>query len=298
MGKYVIGVDGGGTKTETVAYSLDGEVLGKVLTGFGNLVNGKDEALRNINAGVEELINKLGKEDLAKVYLGLAGSEVGNNAQIVQDELKNKFNIDAVVMNDSELALKAMLKGNDGILTIAGTGSISFGINKGTQFKCGGWGQLLGDEGAAYKISIEAFKNMIHEYDYGIGLSNLSKAILESLDLNDVDDIVGFVYSKTKDEIASICPIVSKFAENGDKIALEIMKNEATAIAKTTARVYEALEFEECQIGLVGGVIRKSKVARETFETYLKEKVNVTDFVDDEVSAAMGAYYIFLKENK
>ena len=29
--KYVIGVDGGGTKTEAVAYDLDGNVLGKKL---------------------------------------------------------------------------------------------------------------------------------------------------------------------------------------------------------------------------------------------------------------------------
>ena len=45
---YIIGVDGGGTKTEAVAYDLDGEVLDKALTGFGNLVNGKEEALNNI----------------------------------------------------------------------------------------------------------------------------------------------------------------------------------------------------------------------------------------------------------
>lgn len=298
MSKYVIGVDGGGTKTETVAYDMNGEVLDKVLTGFGNLVNGKEEALKNINAGIETIVNKLGKDNLGKIYLGLAGSEVGNNAQIVHDELKNKFNIDSVVMNDSELALKAMLKGDDGILTIAGTGSISFGIHNGQQFKCGGWGQLLGDDGAAYKIAIEAFKNMINEYDYGMELSDLSKAILNELKITEVDDIVGFIYSKTKDEIASITPIVSKFAEDGDKIALEIIKSEANAIAKTTARVYEALEFEKCKIGLVGGVIRKSKVARETFESYLNERVNVIDFVDDEVSPAIGAYYMYVKENQ
>lgn len=43
---YVIGVDGGGTKTEAVAYSLEGQVLDTTLTGFGNLVNGREEALK------------------------------------------------------------------------------------------------------------------------------------------------------------------------------------------------------------------------------------------------------------
>ena len=62
--KYVIGVDGGGTKTEAVAYDLDGNVLEKSLTGFGNLVKDEKEALKNIIDSLEVILNKLGKEDL------------------------------------------------------------------------------------------------------------------------------------------------------------------------------------------------------------------------------------------
>ena len=124
--KYVIGVDGGGTKTEAVAYDLDGNVLEKSLTGFGNLVNDEKEALKNIIDSLEVILNKLGKEDLQGLYLGLAGSEVGDNAKIVKNEIKNRFDLDSVIMNDGDLALKALLKGEDGILVIAGTGSTAF----------------------------------------------------------------------------------------------------------------------------------------------------------------------------
>ena len=150
--KYVIGVDGGGTKTEAVAYDLNGNVLEKSLTGFGNLVNDEKEALKNIIDSLEVILNKLGKEDLQGLYLGLAGSEVGDNAKIVKDEIKNKFGLDSVIMNDGDLALKALLKGEDGILVIAGTGSTAFGIKGDKEARCGGWGHLLGDEGSAYKL--------------------------------------------------------------------------------------------------------------------------------------------------
>lgn len=38
MVNYVIGVDGGGTKTEIVAFDLNGEIMDRVLRGFGNLL--------------------------------------------------------------------------------------------------------------------------------------------------------------------------------------------------------------------------------------------------------------------
>lgn len=291
--KYVIGVDGGGTKTEAVAYDLDGNVLEKSLTGFGNLVNDEKEALKNIIDSLEVILNKLGKEDLQGLYLGLAGSEVGDNAKIVKNEIKNRFDLDSVIMNDGDLALKALLKGEDGILVIAGTGSTAFGIKGDKEARCGGWGHLLGDEGSAYKISIEAFKNMIYEYDFGLEMSELSKAILDELNMKQVDEIIAFIYSATKDEIAGFAGLVSKYAEAGYDKAREILVNEGILLAKDAERVFNCLDFESCKIGLVGGVIRKSKIVRETFEKYLNENINVIEFVDDDVSASKGAYYIY-----
>lgn len=294
---YIIGVDGGGTKTEAVAYDLSGEVLARALTGFGNLVNGKEEALNNITTSIEELIIKLGQDGLKGIYLGIAGSEVGENAKLIYSEVKNKFSLEPVVMNDGDLALKALLEGEDGILVIAGTGSTAFGVKEDKQARCGGWGHLLGDEGSAYKISIEAFKRMIHEEDYGIERSELSQAILDKLNMTTVDEIVGFIYSATKDEIAAMASLVSIYAEKGDDYAKNILINEGIEIAKSAERVFKKLHFNKCRIGLVGGVIRKSKDLRKAFENYLKENINVVAYVDNDVSAAKGAYYIYKKTN-
>jgi len=293
---YVIGVDGGGTKTEAVAYDLKGVEIGKALTGFGNLVNGKEEAIINITKAIETLVEKLGIDGLKGLYLGLAGSEVGDNERIVYNELKNKFKIVPVIMNDGDLALKALLKGEDGLLVIAGTGSNVFGIKGDSQFRCGGWGHLLGDEGSAYKISIDALKRMIYEEDYGLVKSELSKAVLEYFHTENVNDITGFVYASTKDEIAKIASVVSMVAESGEEFSKAILKNEGVSLAKATQRVFNKLSFEKCKIGLVGGVIRKSKYVREAFQKYLYENINVVEFVEDDISPAKGAYYIYTNE--
>lgn len=294
--EYIIGVDGGGTKTEAVAYSLDGEVIKTSLKGFANLLNGKEEALSNIVDSIKEIIDDLGKEQLNGVYLGIAGMEVGDNAKYIIDEIKEVLDLEVLLMNDGELALKAMLKGEDGILVIAGTGSIVFGIHDDKVARCGGWGHLLGDEGSGYKISIDALKNILFEEDNSINKSDLSIAIMKEFNWNTVDEIVEFVYSSSKDEIAKVAPIVSKFAEAGDNFAKGILEKEAVSLAKTTQNVYNKLGFEKCSIGLVGGVLRKSKIMRKAFERCLNEHINIIEFIDESVSAAKGAYYINMKE--
>lgn len=292
---YIIGVDGGGTKTEAVAYDLEGNALDKSLTGFANLINGKEEALNNIVDAIKGLTNKYGLENLKGLYLGIAGAETGNNIDIIKEEINKKIGTTPVVVNDGELALRAMLKGEDGILTIAGTGSIAFGIKENKSTRCGGWGHMLGDEGSGYKLSIEAIKNMIYEYDNSLEKSKLTIKLMEKLNIKEVDEIIDFVYSSSKDKIAVGAPIVSMLAEEGDTLAKKILEDEAKALAKTTENVYKKLGFEKCSIGLVGGVVRKSRIFREAFEKALSENINVISFIDDNISAAKGAYYMYKK---
>lgn len=293
--KYVIGVDGGGTKTEAAAFDMEGNIIKSSIKGFGNLLNDKEQALNNIEASIKDITDVFGTEGLEYIYLGLAGSEFGNNAKLVEKEIESDFKVPCEVMNDGELALKALLKGENGILTIAGTGSISFGINNKISERAGGWGNLLGDEGSAYKIAIEALKLMINERDYKLPYSNLSISILKYLNINEAEQIVEFVYSKTKDEIAAIASVVSEEAEKGSEAARNILVTEGVSLAKTTECVYKKLNFDSCSIGLVGGAIRKSKILRNAFEEYLKQRLNIISFIDEDMSPTKGAYYIYRK---
>lgn len=245
---YIIGVDGGGTKTEAVAYSLDGHELGSAITGYGNVLINKEEAINNIICAIDQCISQISKNEESlgckAIYLGLAGSEVGEASSYITDILVNMYKVKVKVVNDSVIALASILKGEDGILTISGTGSISYGIRNGGTKSVGGWGHLLGDEGSGYFIAIEALKLITIEEDLNLETTNLTKALLKSIGAESRKDITNFVYNSTKGDIAALVPIIAEQAEGGEKYAKEILKRSGKDLAEITLRVYRALDFQ------------------------------------------------------
>lgn len=294
---YVIGVDGGGTKTEGVAYDLQGNVLAQCTTGFGNLVVNKEEALANIGLCIKSLLEELKSRECKTIYLGLAGADSGNNKELVREYVEAFFKGEVKVMNDADIALSALLKGEDGILTIAGTGSICFGRYNSKKARAGGWGHLLGDEGSGYYVAIEAFKNMTREQDLDLPWSTLTKDMLKALNFKEIDQIKGFIYSKSKAEVASLAPVVVNAAKAGDEIATNILKTAGIELARITEMVYKKLDIKGVtHIGLKGSIITKIDLVKESFKKYLSKAIENLQIHDEDVSAAKGAYYFDLKE--
>jgi N-acetylglucosamine kinase-like BadF-type ATPase len=295
--KYIVGVDGGGTKTEAVAYSLDGKVLGRGVAGFGNIILEFEEALYNINKAIDKCIKEVDViEDNNKcvyMFLGIAGVESGNNIEKVEKILHKKYGVSIKVTNDADIAHAALLKGEDGILTISGTGSISYGIYNGKKGRTGGWGHILGDEGSGYYIAMQAFKNITLEDDCNLPISPLSKTIMKKLNINEPNDIKGFIYSSNKAQIAAFVPLVAAMANKNDKESIAILKNAGKELAVNTERLYRKLNISgQIKIGIKGSILTEIKIVREEFENYLKTNLETVVIVNEKVSPTKGAYYL------
>lgn len=298
---YIIGIDGGGTKTEAVAYTLEGKELSRALTGFSNVLIDKKEAIKNIITAIDEcnlkIANSLENNNCLAIYLGIAGGESEEVSSFVTRTLTNRYGVKVKAVNDAVIALASLLKGEDGILTISGTGSISYGVRQGKVKTAGGWGHLLGDEGSGYFIAIEALRLITLEEDMDKYPSNLSKALLKEMGIENRKDIINFVYGSPKGEIAALVPVVVSCAQQGESDAIEILKRGGRELAKTTLIVYESLGFKgHVAIGIKGSILTKISMVREEFENTLKESINQVTIINEEVSPTLGAYYLALKE--
>jgi len=296
--KYIIGVDGGGTKTEAIAYDSNGMVLKTGYSGHGNLLVDKEKGIYHIIDAIKQCLVPLGAEKCVYLYLGLAGIDSGMYQEELEKEIQ-QFGIPYLVMNDVKLAHAALLKGKDGILTISGTGSVSYGVKGDDSEMSGGWGHLLGDEGSGYWIVIETFKKMIKDHDHMKPSSAVSLKMLKALEVNSVSDIKTFVYSSTKGKIAALVPIILKEAESGNEEARKILKEAGIHLATMTLRLFHKLHFEsEVWIGIKGSVLTQIANVRDAFVETIHLEIENAKIIDDQTSATVGAYYLALKDRK
>ena len=87
---------------------------------------------------------------------------------------------------DAMIALSGATAGAPGIITIAGTGSISYGRNASREVaRVGGWGYVFGDEGGGFDITRQALRAVLrHEEGWGPGTA-LREALLSATGAGD-----------------------------------------------------------------------------------------------------------------
>ncbi|EJR62163.1 hypothetical protein IIO_02599 [Bacillus cereus VD115] len=290
--KYMIGVDGGGTKTEAIAFDQDGNELARGTSGFGNIVINYENALTHIIDTINQCWECLINEHCVCICLGLAGIS-GANTNELTIRLKKKYGTQIEVFNDAMIAHAAALKGKEGILTIGGTGAICLG-KKGTVYEySGGWGHILGDEGSGYWIALQALKKMALQFDQGVSLCPLSLNIQRQFQLLTPSHIKSLVYTSSKDKVAAIAPLVIQEARNGNDGAHEIMMQAGKELARITVDVYNKMQCKSLTpIAVSGSILRLVPEIYDVFKKCCEERIEELTFVSQSEMAVKGTYYL------
>ncbi|MGE7881487.1 BadF/BadG/BcrA/BcrD ATPase family protein [Bacillus sp. NPDC094077] len=290
--KYMIGVDGGGTKTEAIAFDQDGNELAKGTSGFGNIVIDYEDALTHIMDAINQCRERLINEYCVCICLGLAGISGADTNELTL-RLKKEYGTKIEVFNDAMIAHAAALKGKDGILTIGGTGAICIGKKEGMYEYSGGWGHILGDEGSGYWIALQALKKMALQFDQGVSLCPLSLNIQRQFQLLTPSHIKTLVYTSSKDKVAAIAPLIIQEARNGNDDAHEIMMQAGKELAEITVDVYNKMQCKlSTPIAVNGSILRLVPEIYAVFKKCCEERIEEITFVSQSEMAVKGTYYL------
>lgn len=296
MNKYIIGIDGGGTKTLGILWDENQKEINKYQTGFSNFAVSKELTNKHIEETITELTKGINQK--IDVVIGVSGYSNLLNKDEYINKLEKKFNINLTIESDGYLALNSVVTTNPVIMVIGGTGSIGYSLYNNKVHKMGGYGHLLGDEGSAYHVVIKAFKYLIKYYESHNKLDSFCKKIMNELNINDVEEIKPLVYgTNNKSEVAKYSKIISKIANEGNRVAIKLLIEEGKSLGNLITNLYKKMNSNKTvTIALRGGFLNNVLVVKNSLiETLNKNNLNY--LIDEENNEPIiGAYYIAIKD--
>ena len=263
---YVIGIDGGGTKTRVAVCAPDGTLLRRETLGAFNLSAIGEDGFRR---RTEEILALCGDmRGCGAICVGGAGVSGAAAGEILRAELAaHGFAGKLLLCGDHEIALAGAMQ-TPGCVLIAGTGSVCYGKNAaGDTFRCGGGGHIIDDPGSGYTLGRDALAAALRTEDGRLSENALHAAVMDAVGGHDIQGIFDFVYfsRRGKSDIAALAPLVLRCAEQGDAVSLAILRRGAAELARLVSAVTGRLGLDKkSPCALAGGLLAENNIYRRT----------------------------------
>lgn len=274
----LLGVDGGGTKTDVVLADLRGLVVESLRVGCTNHESvGMDAAVAELRRGVERALESVGVDaaELDAAVFGLAGVDWPSDDAAWNGALDD-FGLGGrrLVINDSRLALRAGATSGWGIVSIAGTGSVTAGVTEvGEWFRTMsvGWGEPCG----AASLVIDALHAIAAAHHRVGPPTTLSGRFLEALSLDSVPELFeGTTRGRLKVDNRH-APLVARAAAEGDAVAIRLVERSGVAHASMAVGVADRLGIggEPFELVTAGGVHAAGGLFEGAFRAHVRARL-------------------------
>jgi N-acetylglucosamine kinase-like BadF-type ATPase len=267
--RIVVGVDAGGSRTVAIA-AVGEATLEPFMAGPGNPLSGGVE--RAAVAIASAVAGALGSNKADAVFVGAAGAWNDAVAAALRDALAARLapaRID--VTNDTAIALRAVVPDGDGMLLVAGTGSIAYAEIGEKRFRSGGLGHTIGDEGSGYAIGAAALRLLGKAFDGRALRDPMLDAVAAKLGVLDAQELVAAVADGASGpaSVASVASIVIEHADAGDRSATKIVQAAALDLFELVRALVRTSGSGGRELPLVfaGGLLRENSMLTYLLET-------------------------------
>ncbi len=277
--RYLLGIDGGGTKTEFLLTDLSGREIRRLFLGNSNPVNkGIENTFKVLKEGITEICKNA---DISKtsVFAGIAGSKSGDNQKLICDFLSGFGFCAFACGSDIDLALEVALKGENGTCVIMGTGIVAYSRFGETLHRTSGYGYMIDKGGSGFHFGSDAL-NSAFEFIDGRGGSETIFNLVEKRLGKKLEESVADIYSLGTAYVAYFAPVIFEAFEKGDEAACEIIDRNAFEAAKVINGVRKALDSRSEKIVICGGLCRQKDILYPFLMKYIEGNPALT-FLDE-----------------
>ncbi len=290
--EYVVGVDGGGSKTRARVIHVDGSLVGEGRAGASGLIAGVDNGWLSVQQAIMRAIQSSSDQnglrvplDRFAVGIGVAGA---NNDNWRNNLIASNPGFGALIVESDVLtALLGAHQSCPGSLVISGTGSIGQALHvDGNLITVGGWGFPSGDEGSGAAMGLKAINMTQHAADARRAHTPLTLAVMESV-ASTGSSLLDWCCRAGQFEFASLAPIVFEF-EHDDELAAQIL---AETVVSVESLIDGADPTQQLPLVMYGSIGERLK---DRFSPGIQERI-----VDPFGDAMDGAIALFsLRGNK
>lgn len=304
-GHYVVGLDGGASKTVALFGTVEGRILGRGQTGSSNYHNvGSTLAGRAIKNAVLEAKKKAGLSGIVPETAVVALAAIDSSKDLhVTSRLVRRTRIakTSFVIHDSVAALYAATQGKPGIIVNSGTGSVAAGINqRGEYVRVGGWGYRVDDEGSAFDVGRKALTTAFRAVDGRIPHTRLTGLLKRRFGVESLEEVFNTIYVKdlSVEEIASLAPLVSTAAKT-DKVCRNILEQSGNSLAQLVVTAAKRLRMTRSKflVATLGGNFKSGRFLLGPFASRVKLECPHAQIRRLNIEPARGTFWLAAKLN-
>ena len=304
--KFVIGIDGGGTKTIAALSNLEGKILKLVKTGSSHPRNlGFKSAIKNLAQTIEKILPK--NKRILSTFLGLPTTEEEfkfKKEKIKRELLKYKkispiFKRKLTIESDQLVGFRSGTNEKEGVVLIAGSGCVAHGWRCGKEAKACGWG-YLSEMGSAFFIGQKALQNLFKDLDGRGPKTLITKFVFQKLKVKTKENLIEKIYFENPAKIIpSFAILVDRASKKGDIIAKRILVEAGEELALSANTVIRKLNFQKIKFPLVLiGSLFNSRIILNTAKKEVKKIAPQSVFIRPKAEPVIGAVKLAIEELK
>lgn len=290
MSCFVMGVDGGGSKTDLVLADMDTGRLWHVRIGCTNhelLKGGFAELGELLGNAIRRLTEQAGIffRQIDAAVFGLAGVDTRRQQTCAEEAVGALGFRHILICNDGFLPIKAGNEHGIGIAAINGTGCTVTGIDRtGRRLQIGGMGDLSGDHGGgAYlgRCATSAVYDALYRDAPATKMAILLKHAAGAAEEGEIFELLPELLTKQTLRLRDLNRIVFEAACMEDSVALRILTNMGEENARSIVALVRKMDFgEKLSVILAGSIYRcgEHPAAMDTLKRAVRSACPERDF--------------------